>query len=146
MASWYCFDAPFAVASRSGLADPERLAALARFLQCVYMRRSCVKSCVHHLFAYGDGLALGVSACTASSTAAISLSVLCCVVPSGRLALSALKILSLIAFHSAFLSRSRSCCCVAGTGLLKTVSIVLWSEPCSVADLHFQKRCTLTCS
>jgi hypothetical protein len=35
MASWYCFAAPFAVSSRSGLAAPARLAALARFLQCV---------------------------------------------------------------------------------------------------------------
>ena len=91
----------------------------------MYTRRSCVKSCVHHLFAYGDGLALGVSACTASSTASISQSVLCCVVPAGRLALSALEILSLIAFYGAFLSRSYFCCCAAGTGLSKAVLIVL---------------------
>jgi hypothetical protein len=62
----------------------------------------------HHLFAYGDGLAFGVKACTASNTADISRSVLCCTVPSDRVLPRLVIILALISFHGAVLSSSRS--------------------------------------
>src|SRR6478735_12486267 len=110
MASWYCLAAAFAVFSRSLAFCPARLAARARFLQYVYTCRSCVRSWVHHRFAYGDGLALGVSARTASSTADINLSVFCCTVLPTGLTLSVSVILLLISFQGAFFNRCLSSC------------------------------------
>src|SRR5436189_1762810 len=92
---------------------------------------SCMRSEVHHLFVYGDGLALGVREWTTSKTVVINVSVFCCTVPSDG-GLRDLVILVLISFHGAFLSRSLSWCFGMGTKTSKTVLIIWWSDPCSV--------------
>ena len=42
------------------------------FLQYVYVLRNCVRSVVHHLLAYGVGLAFGVSEFTADDTTSMA--------------------------------------------------------------------------
>ncbi|KAI3113531.1 hypothetical protein CBS147330_9865 [Penicillium roqueforti] len=62
----------------------------------------------------------------------MSRSVFYCTEPSTRVAASVPTILTLISFHSAFFSSSRSDYFGASHGASKTVSMVQWSEPCSV--------------
>src|SRR5437762_2753546 len=64
--SWYSLAAFFACCSNFGRIRPARHWVLARFLQCMYIWWSCIRSIVHHLFAYSEGLAFGVSAWTTS--------------------------------------------------------------------------------
>jgi hypothetical protein len=87
---------------------------------------------VYHLFAYGDGLAFGVKACTASNTAAISWLVLCYTIPSNGVLFRLPIILALMSFYGAFLNSSRSYCLEPRTRTLNMDLITQWLEPCSV--------------
>jgi hypothetical protein len=87
------------------------------------MRLSCVKSDIHHRFAYGDGRAFGVRACIASNTANISASVYYYTIPLKGLAPNVLVILALMSFYSAFLSSNRSYTFSVKTETLNAVSI-----------------------
>src|SRR5436190_23733028 len=91
-----------------------------------------MRSVVHHRFEYGDGLAFGVKAWIASSTADISLSVFSCTVPSDGVLFNVSVILLFISFHGAFLSISHCCCFSSAAEISKAVSIAQWSDPCSV--------------
>ena len=85
----------------------------------------CVRSVVYHLFAYCEGLALGVSAWTASYTTVISLSVCCCTVPPIGILYRELAILALISVHGAFLKSNLASTTRSGVATSDVVSIAL---------------------
>ena len=135
--SWYCLLASFASASSIPSLAPSLCMFLARFLSCVYSLRSRVRSDVHYFFMYGDGLALGVSLCTASETIAVSWLVCTCISPPIGLIASLVEINSHIFFYRAFLNSSLSSLVCSGTATSNVVSIASWSEPWLVSwSLH----------
>jgi hypothetical protein len=106
--SWNYFAARFSCGSTSGVTTPTRVSALALFLQYIYVLRNCVRSLVHHFFAYGDGLTFGVSLWIASNTTPNSLYICCGLSPPPGIGWSAAVILSRISFHGAFFQQQPS--------------------------------------
>ena len=86
------------------------------------MRRSCVRSAVHHLFAYGEGFAFGVSSWTDFITASISISACRCTGPSTAVVPSFCVIRALMSFHGAFLRRSLGFAVGRGTATSRLVT------------------------
>jgi hypothetical protein len=97
-----------------------------------------VRSVVHHLLVYSDGLAFGVKVWTASSTTSISRSVYYYTLPPSGTVRKLVEILFLISDHGAFLKSNLYSVTRSGVAMSNVVSIALWSDPCSVSCItHF---------